>query len=439
MDKIEAKLAFDLGTQFYGEGKLEEALSYYNKALELFQKLDDKQKEADILLEIGDIQVELSNFDDAHKKYEKSLNLYNEINDYIGSGYSLAGLGIIVERYKKYEEARDYYEKALKKFQKAEDYERAGIISNLIANTYEMQDALEDALIDYKRSLELFGKVKDHKREAEIYEAITKIEKKKSENKTTKKNILVLIGYLIALGAAELTTTYLSMQVGLIAETTILFALLIHSSLYESYTFSNLLRSMMVLPMIRIIGLSLPIMQVPSLYWFPIIAIPLFAASYTLMRNQRLNRKKVGLILGNIPVQLLIALTGLALGFIEFLILKPQPLISTFSIVPLLTAVIILTISTGFAEELLFRGILQRNAENVVGKAFGLLYTSLLFTGLHIGWHSFLDLIFVFIVAMFYGYMFQKTRSIVGITLSHGLSNSVLFLVMPFVVFNLPF
>jgi membrane protease YdiL (CAAX protease family) len=157
------------------------------------------------------------------------------------------------------------------------------------------------------------------------------------------------------------------------------------------------------------------------------------------MRNQRLNREKVGLILGNIPVQLLIALTGLALGFIEFLILKPQPLISTFSMIPLLVAIVILIISTGFAEELLFRGILQRNAENVVGKAFGLLYTSLLFTCLHIGWHSFLDLIFVFIVAMFYGYMFQKTRSIVGITLSHGLSNSVLFLVMPFVVFNLPF
>ncbi len=153
---------------------------------------------------------------------------------------------------------------------------------------------------------------------------------------------------------------------------------------------------MMILPMIRIIGLTLPIMQVPSLYWFPIIAIPLFAASYTLMRNQRLTRRKVGLILGNIPVQLLIALTGLVLGFIEFLILKPQPLISTFSLVPLLTAIIILTISTGFAEELLFRGILQRNAENFFGKAFGLLYASLLFTCLHIGWHSFIDLAFVF-------------------------------------------
>jgi len=439
MDKIEAKLAFDLGNQFYGEGKLEEAISYYTKALELFQRMDDKQKEGDILLEIGDIQVELDDLDNAYESYELSLILYNQINDYIGTGYSLSGLGIIVERYKNYEEARNYYEQAIRMSQKANDYGRAGIVSNLIANTYEMQDALEDALIDYKTSLKLFDRVKDHSREAEIHEAMNKIEKRRSKNKSTKKDLFILIGYLFAIGFAEITTAYLSVEAGLIVEVAIILALLAQSSVAESYNFSNLLRSMMVLPMIRIIGLTLPIMQVPALYWFPIIAIPLFAASYTLMREQRLNRKKVGLILGNIPVQLLIALSGFALGFIEFLILKPQPLISTFSFVPLISAVIILTISTGFAEELLFRGILQKNAENVFGSVFGLLYASLLFTCLHIGWHSFIDLIFVFGVAMFYGIVFQKTRSIFGVTLSHGISNSMLFLVMPFVVFNLPF
>lgn len=439
MDKIEAKLAFDLGSRFYGEGKLKEALSYYNKALNLFQKIGEKQKEADIFLEIGDIHVELGNFEKARENYDKSLNLFNQIDDYVGAGYSLAGIGIIAERYKKYEEAREYYESAMDKFRAAKDYVRAGIISNLIANTYEMQDALEDALIDYERSLELFDKVKDHSREAEIYEAIHKIEKKRSKFKSSKKELLILVGYLIIIGIAELITAYSNVLTGLVVEVFILAALLVHSSMHGSYNFSTLLRSMMPLPLIRIIGLTLPITGVQTLYWFPLIAVPLFAASYVLMRNQRLDRKKVGLVLGNIPVQIIIGLSGLVLGFIEYLILKPAPLISTFSIVPLITAAIILTISTGFAEELLFRGILQRNAENVFGSAFGLLYASLLFTCLHIGWHSFLDLAFVFGVAMFYGYVFQKTRSIVGITLSHGLSNSILFLVMPFVVFTLPF
>ncbi len=98
----------------------------------------------------------------------------------------------------------------------------------------------------------------------------------------------------------------------------------------------------------------------------------------------------------------------------------------------LIFATIILIISTGLGEEILFRGIIQKNAMNVFGVASGLLYTALLFTTLHIGWNSLYDLIFVFLVGVFYGMAFYKTKSILGVTLSHGISNAFLFLVIPF-------
>ena len=150
------------------------------------------------------------------------------------------------------------------------------------------------------------------------------------------------------------------------------------------------------------------------------------------MKSQGLTRKHVGLIWGNKKIQFLIALSGIILGTIEYTILQPKPLIAVLNPVTLISASIILIISTGLAEELLFRGIIQKNAENVFGTIAGLLYTALLFTALHIGWNSFYDLIFVFSVALFYGYAFMKTRSIVGITLSHGISNTFLFLIIPF-------
>lgn len=251
--------------------------------------------------------------------------------------------------------------------------------------------------------------------------------------KLSKKYVIILLAYLMAIMAAEIVTTYYSVEIGLLIHVGILSTLLINSSLTESQVFSNLLRSMMILPMIRIIGLSMPIMQVNPLYWFPVISIPLFAASVILMRNQKLSRKEVGLVLGNIPVQLSIALSGVILGIIEYLILKPQPLISSITFETVLFASAILIISTGFAEELLFRGILQTNAQKLTGKVYGLVYTSLLFTALHVGWNSIIDLTFVFGVAIFYGYVFLKTRSLFGITFSHGISNSFLFLIMPFI------
>ncbi|MGB9980546.1 lysostaphin resistance A-like protein [Methanobacterium sp.] len=254
--------------------------------------------------------------------------------------------------------------------------------------------------------------------------------------KFSRVQFLILMGYLFAIIAAEVMTTYFNIEIGLLIHSIILFMLLVHSSLEKSPKFSNILTCMIAIPMIRIIGLSIPLLQVPTLYWFPVIAIPLFVSAIFIIRVQKTNLKTLGLNFGNIPVQLTIGFTGIILGFIEYQILHPKPLIAQFNMESLLFAGIILLISTGFAEELLFRGIIQRNAENLLGKILGLLYTSLLFTSLHIGWQSLFDLFFVFGVAMFYGYIFQRTRSLFGVTLSHGLSNTVLFLIMPFIVFS---
>lgn len=437
MDEAEALKAFDRGHAYYKQKRPTEALYHYKKALKLFRKVGDAVGEADTLLEMGNIHFNLDNFEVALDYYNESADLYNKKNDLVGEGYALVGLGLVSDKYKEYKKSRDYYEKSLRKFQQVGDYEREGLVLSLIANTYLLSDALKNAIVYYKKSLEFFRKIGDKENEAKLISKIEECERiifEKQRRKSTKKEIAVSVLYLFAIILGEVLTTYYSMRAGLITHSLVLFLLIIHSSLsYKNRNFSNLLTSMMILPMIRIVGLSMPIMQIKPLYWFSIISIPLFAAAFIIMRIQGIDRKKVGLVFGNIPVQLAVASTGIIFGFVEYFILKPKPLISSFSLEPLLLASALLIISTGFAEELLFRGILQRNAEKVFGMGFGLLYASLLFTSLHIGWKSHLDWIFVFGVAMFYGYSFQKTRSLFGITLSHGLSNIFLFLIVPFI------
>ena len=91
----------------------------------------------------------------------------------------------------------------------------------------------------------------------------------------------------------------------------------------ESPDFANLLQSLMPIPIIRVVGLSIPMMQIQPLYWFPIVAIPLFAASIILMRNQGLSLKDVGMILGgNIKLQAPIAATGIF--FRDYRVFHPQ-------------------------------------------------------------------------------------------------------------------
>ena len=65
-------------------------------------------------------------------------------------------------------------------------------------------------------------------------------------------------------------------------------------------------------------------------------------------------------------------------------------------------------------------------------EAGGIVYVSFIFAILHMGFLSWLDIAFVFLVALFFGWMVKKTGSLLGVTLSHGITNILLYLVVPF-------
>jgi hypothetical protein len=448
MEKQGSMEFLELADNFYHEKNYEEALAYYQKALDKF-KADGKVEKADLFLKMGNIYLDVKNYDTAQNYYEDSLNIYTRKKDHVGKGYSQTGLGIIHEHHDDIDLARKYYQQALESFRKIGDTDRQGVVRSLLASTYKSQEGDDPLHVSegsaqgpgYTGSSQKLGKsgegiIQGSGKPGQIQGRSPRIgediRKTRFKLPISRSEFVIAMIYLAGLIVAEALVAYSNLEVGLALEAIILFALLVNSSLKTSPNFSLLLQSMMALPIIRIIGLSIPLMQIQPLYWFPIISIPLFAASFTIMRAQGLSLKGAGFIWGNIPLQLAVALTGVLLGTIEYFILEPKPLIAIFNLQNLFFASVILIISTGLAEEVLFRGIIQKNAENVFGALLGLLYASLLFTALHIGWTSIYDLIFVFLVAIFYGYVFQKTRSLFGITLSHGISNTFLFLIVPF-------
>ncbi len=99
----------------------------------------------------------------------------------------------------------------------------------------------------------------------------------------------------------------------------------------------------------------------------------------------------------------------------------------------MLEALLILVIFTGLVEEVIFRGLMQNATERVFGGA-GVVYVAAIFAVLHLGYRSLADLVFVFLVALYFGYYVRRTRSILGVTLAHGLTNISLFLIFPFLI-----
>jgi len=123
---------------------------------------------------------------------------------------------------------------------------------------------------------------------------------------------------------------------------------------------------------------------------------------------------------------------GFGLGFAEYQILGPESLIDNLTVSQFVLPALILMVATGFLEEFVFRGVLQATAVPLLGWA-GIVYVSLVFAVLHIGYRSLPDVAFVFAIALLYAWVVRRTGSIMGVSVSHGITNIVLFLVVPFV------
>ena len=166
-------------------------------------------------------------------------------------------------------DGRGYYVEALNKFKELNDKERIAIVHSLLGETYESQGAWEDAIMEYKSSSSIFKKIGDQERKHRIDKLVDNIQTKRSKTKTTRNEKIIAILYLLSLIIAEVCVTYVNKEVGLGIEMLILFALLLNSSFNVSYNYAVMLRSMMVLPLIRIIGLSIPLMQIPTIILVP--------------------------------------------------------------------------------------------------------------------------------------------------------------------------
>lgn len=81
----------------------------------------------------------------------------------------------------------------------------------------------------------------------------------------------------------------------------------------------------------------------------------------------------------------------------------------------------------------MFRGILQFGANHYSGRG-GILYIAFIFAVFHLGYKSTLDFFFVFLVSLLFSFGVQKTGSIMGVTIAHGLTNIFLYLMFPFLI-----
>ena len=239
--------------------------------------------------------------------------------------------------------------------------------------------------------------------------------------------------YLVGITVAELVTALVDPLGGIGLHILLLLGLVVHASLAPHHPAHKLYLVLALAPLVRVLSLSLPLANLPQIYWYAIIAVPLLLAVFVVMQRLDYSRHDVGLSVGKLPLQFLVGATGIPFGIAEFYILAPEPLANSLTWNSLALPALILLVATGFTEEICFRGVMQRSANEALGR-WGWVYIAMLFASLHTGYLLVSDVAFVLIVGLFFGWVVNRTGSLLGVTLSHGITNIILYLVAPLIL-----
>jgi uncharacterized protein len=239
---------------------------------------------------------------------------------------------------------------------------------------------------------------------------------------------------LAAIMVAELLTTFGNPLWGVAIHVALLTIFVTAGALVRDRGRAAFYLSLMLAPLIRVVSLGMPLGEFQQTYWYLLSALPLFSAGAVIVRLNGYSWQSVGLRLparSALPLEAAVAASGFALGAVEYVILRPDPLADGAGAGLIALSVVILLIGTGVMEEFVFRGVLQRAAQGVFPGVTGLVYVSLLFAVLHIGHKSVLDVVFVVGVALWFGAVVRRTGTILGVSLAHGITNAVLLVLIP--------
>ena len=232
--------------------------------------------------------------------------------------------------------------------------------------------------------------------------------------------MLIELAYLVCLTVIEILGVGIGPVVAVVLHAGLILVL------FNLYLFRHdelgqrLWLGLILVSLLRISSLALPLSLLHPLVWAAVICLPVWMGIGLLRPLLLLSAADLGLRKANLGGQVLIALTGVPIGYIGNLLLNPQPYFSEFNWLGLLLGGALLLVSVAFTEELLFRGLLLHLAQRAMGES-ALPFVSALYAALYIGTRSPGYLLWMGLAGWFWGWCVRETRSVWGAAFAHGL------------------
>lgn len=240
---------------------------------------------------------------------------------------------------------------------------------------------------------------------------------------------------VLCIAIAELLIFLGKTEIAIWIHIAVLLSLSISNSFIKDLQIHKIYMPLMLLPVLRIVNLSMPIFSEMTINSLVLYYIPLAIPVVAIIINQRNSLKEIGITTKHLLIYIILAIPlSFLLGLGEYLIIEPEHLIPDLTFVNLLKLTFVMVFFVGLIEELIFRSILQTRLEKILTFPEALLITGILFGLMHSGYGTYYEIIYTCEVGLLLGFIFHKTRSLPFIAITHGLINVFLFGIFPFII-----
>lgn len=245
---------------------------------------------------------------------------------------------------------------------------------------------------------------------------------------------LFILSIFLAIVTAEYIFTYRDAGYGIVlclAVTIVIYVII--SAVDMQQVFINAAESLAIIPLYVLFTSSLPWFFIDQQFLLPAVYSIILALCFWHMHEKNLELHNVGLKGNNLLKYAMIGiLIGLFTGPVEYWVLKPVPSFPTFELKYLLRDIVYMTFFVGLGEELLFRGLIQKDLIDTFGTRTGILGQAFLFAVMHMTWRSPLELAFTFFAGILFGILYHRTGSLTAPIAFHGMNNTMLVSVLPY-------
>lgn len=158
----------NLGSAYAQLGRMDNALHYTEQDLAIARERKDREREGVALGNLGDIYRNLGDIHRAFEYYKQKLEIVHGTGDRRGEGNTLMSLGLAHIAQGEVNEALDHFNQSLGIFQIIGDKRGEGSALGNLGNTYAQLRKTEDAIGYYKQSLKIAREISDRLGESNI-------------------------------------------------------------------------------------------------------------------------------------------------------------------------------------------------------------------------------------------------------------------------------